>query len=282
MRRRRFLLGLAAGVLAAGAGTAAYAHWFEPTWWQVTRPRPRFPRDPAQPPLRIVQLTDLHVSNVFPLASLARALDEVIALRPDAVLMTGDYVTGPFADLPGYTQVLRKLTAVAPVCASPGNHDGGRWAVEARRGYNDVRVLARAFEEAGVTFLVNRRHRLTLRGRGIDVVGLGDVWTGQFRPLEAFGDGQTAAGVPVIALSHNPDTVAELEPYSWDLVLCGHTHGGQVRVPWVGPLAVNIRDRRFAAGLAHLGERPVYTSRGVGNLLGVRFNCRPELTLLDL
>ncbi len=92
----------------------------------------------------------------------------------------------------------------------------------------------------------------------------------------AFTD--VAADAPAILLAHNPDTKDVLADRPWDLMLSGHTHGGQVVLPFVGERFVPVRDKRFIAGLKEWNGRQVYVTRGVGNVAGVRINCRPEVT----
>ena len=87
---------------------------------------------------------------------------------------------------------------------------------------------------------------------------------------------------PVVAMSHNPDTKELLAGYPWNLMLSGHTHGGQVIVPLYGPPIVPVRDLRYLEGLKPWGERLIHVTRGVGNLMGVRFGCRPEVAILEL
>jgi hypothetical protein len=83
-------------------------------------------------------------------------------------------------------------------------------------------------------------------------------------------------------LAHNPDSKDILGAYPWDLMLCGHTHGGQVRLPIVGPAFAPVRDKRYVEGLKPWNDRLIFVTRGVGNYVGVRFNCRPEVSLLNL
>ena len=87
---------------------------------------------------------------------------------------------------------------------------------------------------------------------------------------------------PILCLAHNPDAKDALDGLPWDLMLAGHTHGGQVVLPFLGPPVVPVRDRRFVSGLNGWSSRLIYTTRGVGNLYGLRVHCRPEVTLLDL
>jgi predicted MPP superfamily phosphohydrolase len=134
---------------------------------------------------------------------------------------------------------------------------------------------------AGVTLLHNAAETLRVRGRAVTLVGLGDMWAGELQPALAF-DGPDANGGLRIVLAHNPDAKEALREYAWDVLLSGHTHGGQVKLPFVGPLLLPIRDRRFAEGLHRWEGRWVYVTRGVGNLHGIRFNCPPEVALLTV
>jgi hypothetical protein len=93
---------------------------------------------------------------------------------------------------------------------------------------------------------------------------------------------EVPADDPAILLAHNPDTKDVLGDRPWDLMLSGHTHGGQVVLPIVGERFVPVRDKRFIAGLKRWNGRQVYVTRGVGNIDGVRVNCRPEVSVLDL
>jgi predicted MPP superfamily phosphohydrolase len=112
-------------------------------------------------------------------------------------------------------------------------------------------------------------------------VGVGDVWAGDLEPAGAFA--QIRRGdIPTVLLSHNPDTKDAMADYPWHLMLSGHTHGGQVILPLYGPPIVPVHDRRYIAGLKPWHDRQIHVTRGVGNLLGVRFACRPEVAVLDL
>ena len=93
---------------------------------------------------------------------------------------------------------------------------------------------------------------------------------------------QAPPGTTTLALLHNPDGKDQIADHSWHLALCGHTHGGQLCLPWWGTPFAPVRDHRYVAGLNRWRDRWIYTTRGVGNLHGVRFNCRPEVRLLTL
>ena len=87
---------------------------------------------------------------------------------------------------------------------------------------------------------------------------------------------------PIVLLNHNPDGKDAVGLYPWQLMLSGHTHGGQVIVPFLGPRYAPVDDKRYVEGLKPWGTRQIHVSRGVGNVWSVRFRCRPEVTLLEL
>jgi predicted MPP superfamily phosphohydrolase len=275
MTRRKFLAALGLSV----AGSGIYASAIEPEWLTVSRRAIPVGRGSGTP-LKVLHLSDLHASRVVSLEFIASAVRKGVALQPDLICLTGDFITRGYDELDGYAEVLRGLAETAPTFACLGNHDGGLWAAR-RRGYPTTHRVRELLERAGVTLLHNAAETLRVRGREVTLVGLGDMWAGELQPALAF-DGPDANGGLRIVLAHNPDAKEALREYAWDVLLSGHTHGGQVKLPFVGPLLLPIRDRRFAEGLHRWEGRWVYVTRGVGNLHGIRFNCPPEVALLTV
>jgi predicted MPP superfamily phosphohydrolase len=141
--------------------------------------------------------------------------------------------------------------------------------------------MVRGLLSAGnIPLLHNRSELVRVRDQSVRFAGVGDLWNHGVDGERAFAD--VPADDPAILLAHNPDTKDVLADRPWDLMLSGHTHGGQVVLPIVGERFVPVRDKRFVAGLKQWNGRLVYITRGVGNIDGVRVNCRPEVTLLDL
>jgi predicted MPP superfamily phosphohydrolase len=197
------------------------------------------------------------------------------------ICLTGDFITQGYEALDGYAEVLKPLVAHAPTFACLGNHDGGIWALR-RHGYSDTNRVREVLAKAGVTLLHNNAKGVRIGGRDLTLVGLGDSWAGELQPMIAFDPPPPTTAEATIVLSHNPDSKAELKPYPWDLLLCGHTHGGQVKLPFVGAPISSVRDRRFTEGLHRWEDRWIHVTRGVGSLWGIRFNCPPEVSLLTL
>jgi predicted MPP superfamily phosphohydrolase len=263
-------------------GSYSYAYYFEPAWLEVTEKTVAIARGRLRRPLRILHLSDLHASEFIPMRYLAEAFRKGLAAKPDLICLTGDYITSDRDfDAAAYVETLKILTAAAPTYAALGNHDGGDWA--ARSGWFPTpdRVI-RILEQAGVHVLRNRHELVTTAAGAVHVAGLGDWWSNDCLGAAAFA-GVPAGEAPVICLNHNPDGKQECPAAPWELMLCGHTHGGQVMIPLYGPPRVPILDKRYAAGLNPFdGERWIHTTRGVGNILGFRVNCRPELSTLVL
>jgi hypothetical protein len=211
-----------------------------------------------------------------------RAVSFGLAERPHMAVLTGDFWSRKPDDTAPLVRSLCRLSAVVPCFACAGNHDGGSW-VAPWGGYPDLDPLRSMLDMAGVSLLHNASRTIEIAGRRIELVGVGDLWTDQFAPEAAFAGLGPATGVPRLVLCHNPDAKEALGGLDWDLLHCGHTHGGQMVVPFLGwrPFAP-VRDRRYMEGLREWAGRPVFVTRGVGNLHGMRFNCRPEVSLVEV
>jgi predicted MPP superfamily phosphohydrolase len=178
--------------------------------------------------------------------------------------------------------MLSVLPKAAPTFATVGNHDGGKWSAS-RHGLRSSEKVRAMLAEAGITVLQNESAEQKFAASSLRVVGLADFWTREFDSRKAFDGLAKQADCLRVVLSHNPDTKAILQYYSWELMLSGHTHGGQVVLPLIGPPILPVIDTAFYQGLHTWQGRRIYITRGVGGVFGaVRFNCRPEVTILDL
>jgi predicted MPP superfamily phosphohydrolase len=227
--------------------------------------------------IRVDVVSDLHVGSphngVERLDAIVRRL---LASDSDAVFLAGDYLIqgvalGSFVAPDTVAGHLRPLAARKPVYAVLGNHD---W-------WDDGPRMRAALESAGVVMLENQARRVDLRGCEAWIAGIGDYWEGRPDPARAFAG--IPAGVPVIALTHNPDVFPGMPPRA-ALVVAGHTHGGQVNLPLLGRLVVPSKyDDRYAIGHIVEGGRHLFVTPGIGtSILPVRFGVPPEISRLTL
>jgi uncharacterized protein len=233
--------------------------------------------------IRILQLSDLHASWEVPLDFIDAAIELGLKQKPDVICITGDFITRDDLTFDGvqYLRVLKKLVGAVPVYAILGNHDGGDWAAQ-HMGYHDASLVRGLVSGMGAKLLHNQREIVTVRGRQFVLAGLGDIWSNEVEPEGALG-GLEQAEAPVVLMAHNPDTKDLLGArYRWDLMLSGHTHGGQMRVPLIGTPFAPVQDMRYVEGLKHWGSRQIQVTRGVGNLVGMRIHCRPQVSVIDL
>ena len=269
---RREFLGLGA---LSGLG---YMRFGEPHWLGTGRHAVPLEGGGAEP-VTLLQLADFHASEVVSLDFIERAVRLGLEAQPDLICLTGDFITRLWEDWERYAKILAQLARRAPTFACLGNHDGGVWA-GGRGGYASTEEVRELLAQAGMVLLHNASRAVTLRGRTFQLVGVGDFWAQQMDAPRAFAG--VPAGAPTILLSHNPDTKGALAAFPWQLMLSGHTHGGQLDLPFIGTPFAPVADRRFVRGLHRWEERWIHITKGVGSLHGLRFNCPPEVSVLTL
>jgi uncharacterized protein len=272
--RRAFVSALALGSVA----WTGYAGCVEPGWLEIGRHD--VPTTIPGPPIKLLHLSDFHASWCVSLNYLSEAIDYGLRLKPDIICVTGDFITTTYSDFEGYQRVLSRLPPAAPTFACLGNHDGGAWA-RSHRGYKTTAKVRNLIAKSGIELLHNQSKILEMHGRPIVLTGLGDCYSMEANPRQAFGS-PTPSGAVRVVMSHNPDTKVMLEPYPWDLMLSGHTHGGQIWLPLIGAPFAPVEDKRYIAGLYRWSDRWMHITKGVGNVHGLRFNCRPEVSLLTI
>lgn len=250
---------------------------------------------PAFEGYRIGFITDTHLGSYVLTTTVHKALSLLAAAKPSLLIYGGDYGWLPERDLiypvrnPEFAglsfedrnrAVYARLAALnqtlQPADGSVGvmgNHD--RWVAPA----TCIDVLSRG----GIDILVNKDHTIKRGDATLSVFGVDDYWTGVPRLPTAT---TTSAEVKIL-VAHNPDYVADQITRGdiwWHLALCGHTHGGQICLPFIGPVIYNVVDHRYAEGKVACGPASlVYTSRGIGVVeIPKRINCRPEVTVVTL
>jgi len=275
--RRRFLTCAGAG----GLGLAGYAGLMEPFRLVIGRHECKTSAPNPGLPLKVLHLADLHASWAVSLGFIEEAVQLGLQLKPDLICLTGDYITCKYEAFDAYGRVLAKLSAAAPAFACLGNHDGGRYS-RAHGGYETTQEIRRFFQQCRIQLLDNRCAALRINGRQVILSGLADIWSENVNLAAAFPDAQADGAAVRLVLSHNPDTKELLRFFRWDLLLCGHTHGGQVVLPWLGAPWAPVRDKRFIAGLCSWDNRWLHITPGIGNVHGFRFNCPPEVSLITV
>lgn len=221
---------------------------------------------------RIVQLSDIHHSPYLKIEHLMEVVEIVNQLEPDLVVLTGDYITHTVAYIDPCAECLSKLNATYGVYAVLGNHDV--WV--------NARAVTRSFEKHHIQVLTNVNTAITVGGSHLWLCGIGDMMM-NYHNLPAALKGTTGNETRIL-LSHNPEIIEAASYASIDLVLSGHTHGGQFRLPVIGaPMAYTRFGRQYARGLAAMKETQIYVNRGLGTVVvPVRIKCPPEITLLRL
>jgi predicted MPP superfamily phosphohydrolase len=272
-------------VSAALAGTLAlYAYLVEPVWLKV-REVPVTVSTERGDTLRVAHISDLHWGNFVSHEYLKRSFRTVAAQKPDLILLTGDYVNKKL-DIPeeraDYENALRDLSRAAPTFAAPGNHDGGTWAKRIG-GYETTDTVRRVLESAGIKWLENAYECLDVKRSRVCVGGVGDPWSQASKPGLFVGEFNAESADLKILLIHNPDIKETVMYDDWDLLLAGHTHGGQVNIPFYGTPWIQVRDKRMVKGLYEYAGRSLHINPGVGSSQRrARLNCRPEVSMLEV
>ncbi len=222
---------------------------------------------------RIVHLTDLHLGFLVPLSLIRSVVARANRIEADLIVCTGDYVHEKRAttQIDAVWSVLAELQASSGVLSVLGNHD--HWADTDRSRH----WLARTGQD-----LSHRVRAITRDGKRLWFAGAGDLWE-DHQPLdELLGD------IPEsdcrIVLAHNPDTADTEHTSPVDLMISGHTHGGQVDIPFVGTPVLPVKNKSYSHGLKTSPSGfPVFISRGIGwAVYPIRFNCYPEIAILEL
>lgn len=275
MNRRKFTKILAT-LGGASALTGLYAWQIEPFRLEFVKKKMHIKHLPA--PLvgkTLMQISDMHVGRTDK-NYLMKSLNEARTYEPDIVVYTGDFITEngglEFEEL---EEVLKhKVLGKMGTAGILGNHDYGI-------GWSQADVsdrVSRLVTAAGITIL---RNDATALG-GLNIIGIDDLWGTNYNPHKAMTHYQP--GVPTIVLSHNPDTC---DGHIWKdykgWILSGHTHGGQVKPPFLDAPVVPVNNKKYTAGEIDLKDgRTLYINRALGYKWQLRFNVRPEITIFEL
>lgn len=272
--RRQFLKQTAAWTLrvaAAGAVGSLYGTAIEPSWVDVVPVSLILPRlSPSFHGYRLAQISDIHLGDWLNRSQLEEVVRRINGESPDAIVITGDFITRqPERSAADLVSALSGLRARDGVVAVLGNHDYRPTAG----------IIREVLWSSGIQELGNAVHTLQRGDALLHLAGVDDVWQEQAR-IELVLGRLPAEGAAVL-LAHEPDfadTSAATGRFS--LQVSGHSHGGQVVVPFIGPPQLPPLGRKYPLGLYRVGDMLQYTNRGIGMVKPhVRFNCRPEITL---
>ena len=273
LTRRQFLSGLSAAPLIAISATSAYASLIEPYDYEVSETDIFIRELPASfDGFRITQISDVHHSRIVSLDEVRRVVELARQTKPDLVALTGDYTTAYRRYIEPCAEALGALGAPDGVWAVLGNHDH----------YTDPQLTTRALTRARIEVLNNANTTIRRGADTLQLAGIDDwLWAGTDWSRALYGINKKQ---PSLLLSHQPRVFDLAETQNISLIMSGHTHGGQIRMPFIGPPArYTSEDLRYVRGLYRRNGTQLYVSRGTGVIgLPVRFGVRPEIAVLRL
>ncbi len=270
--RRKFLSYASMG--GVGIGSATWATDVDQLALETTSttiPLPNLP--PVFDSLTIAHISDLHFGDWMNRERITAVIEGVNALQPDVIAVTGDFVSIIWDDTPALiSETLAALHAREAVVVVLGNHDHA----------TNAQVVGQAVRDGRARLLINEHMTLQRDGAALYFAGVDDIWFRQ-HDLDATLSG-IPSNAPVVLLAHEPDFADEVTPTGKvGLQLSGHSHGGQVRLPFIGAPVLPRLGEKYDMGLYDLGSMALYVTRGVGMVPPyVRLNCRPEIARIEL
>ena len=266
--RRVFIHG-ACGYVLGALSIGSYSYILEPRWIEVKNVSIEINGLPERfEGMTIAQLSDIHHSNYIPREFVRKCVRYVNKLFPDIIALTGDFVYSSQKYLSSVAVELSELRAKEGVFAVLGNHD-------------DKSSTFDALTMNGINVLVNKSVPVYKKNEYVFIAGVDDLWVGNFDLDKTLKDTDDK---PKILLCHNPDAIEKIRNTNVDFVMAGHTHGGQINLPFYGPPFIYSKfGNRYASGLFHEGKTTMYVNKGIGmSVFPVRFFTRPEITLFTL
>ena len=277
INRRKFL-GIAAGAGAAAVGADSVL--VAPNHPRVVKLDIGLRRWPENlNGFTIALLSDFHYDPYFSIHPIQASIGIVNALRPQLILLTGDFVSVPFfgdpakgaADADPCAAILKNLKAPHGAWAVMGNHDA----------FTDPDRVTAALKAQGIRVLANESIPMESDGARFWLGGVDDV-LGKTADLDATLH-NVPQSEPIVLMVHEPDYADRVAHHPVDLQLSGHSHGGQVRLPLLPPLYLPDLGKKYVWGLYKIGELTLYTNPGLGTVaFPARMNCPPEITLLTI
>lgn len=266
---------------------------------------------------KILQFSDLHWNHAFSDSFANRLIKKIAKCKPDLIVFTGDFLCrAQLEDRERLKRVLQTIQAPYGCFAVLGNHDYSSFVTVNERGDYDIESVSssseirkgftRLFSPVSLTQYVTERARqllpnkellellketpfqllnnqtvkIDVNGAGLNICGLEEYSLGRFNPKLAFENYDNS--FPGVILSHNPDAFSTLQNYPGEIVLCGHTHGGQVNLPWLWKRFTRIKNLKFKSGLRVLQKKWLYINRGISSVMKFRWFSIPEISLITL
>jgi predicted MPP superfamily phosphohydrolase len=277
INRRKFL---SLSALAGASALVADGVLFEPNLPRLVEKEIGLRRWPSRlDGFRIALLSDFHYDPVFSAHPIKTAVEMINGLGPDLIVLTGDFVSAPPIGRSA------KAAAAAEPCAQllAGMHaPHGLWAVLGNHDVvTDWRRVVSTLRAVGIQVLLNGSTAIEKDGGRFWLAGVDDALERR-ADLERTLQG-VSAGEATVLLAHEPDYADYVANYPVDLQLSGHTHGGQIRLPFMQPLYLPALAKKYIMGVHQIGGLTLYTNVGIGTVgIPVRINCRPEVTLFTL
>ncbi len=277
MERRRFIKTTTLATLGLGITGGVYSWQIEPFWLEFVNQQMPINNLPQHLVGKtVLQISDIHVGKYFNYQYVVNAFKKAQALQPDFVVYTGDFVSyeneAQFSQLQEVMQYAVK-GSIGTVGVL-GNHDYGiAWKQQ-----HVANKITGILEEAGIHILINKQKEFN----GLNFIGIDEFLGLNFNPHKIMSIHNP--NKPNIVLCHNPD-VCDLDVWynykGW--ILSGHTHGGQVKLPFIGHPILPVINKKYTSGKIDLHDgRMLYINRALGNLKQIRFNVRPEITVFTL
>ena len=278
MNRRNFIKKSIFGIAGIGILGGLYTWQIEPfmvDFVKLPMPIKNLPKELNGKIL--MQISDIHIGNRFNHKFIIESFKEANKFNPDIVVYTGDYVS-TYKDEVLYDKLIETINNSVKgkigTFGILGNHDYGKNWKQATVADKITELLT----SGGINVLRNQSVNI----EGLNIIGLDDYWGLNFNPTEALSNFDSSQAN--LVLCHNPD-VCDLDIWgnydSW--ILAGHTHGGQVKPPFLSPPMLPVKNKLYSSGLFKLSnDRTLYINRALGHLWQVRFNARPEITIFKL
>lgn len=255
-----------------------YARYMEPELLTINEVTVTAQNLQLSKPLKILQCSDIHLGPDYDMAHLERIVKKINDAAPDIIVFTGDLIdnTMNFTEDDETIERLSKLEARLGKYAVPGNHDYGS---------NGFKIYSKLMKESGFTLLINDSRELIFKnGKVLNIIGLDDaIWGNVDIPRAMKGISSEDYN---IVLCHEPDIADQVAAYPVDLQLSGHSHGGQIRVPFVGAVVTPPKAHKYVKGMYEIEGNPrmqLYVNVGIGtSQKRFRFACLPELTVITL